>query len=147
MPSPQIPQPILWTDEFSVGIAELDSQHKTLLDMLNRVNALNRGSKSQGRRTKSGTTLLDELGAYAVYHFLTEEALMTQHLGHLRETAMHIEAHRSYWSFIAPMKARLENGDDRVLAELGGYLNRWWINHILQSDKHMGRELRRLGIS
>jgi len=91
-------------------------------------------------------TLLEELNEYAVYHFLSEEKMMREHLPADEEIARHIAAHRSYWKIMADFKKRHQQGDTNVGQELLEYVNRWWLNHILETDKKMGAELNRLGI-
>lgn len=138
------PGRILWRDEFSVGIADIDDQHQRLLGLLNKLNSLNHQQTSP--RIYDLLTLLESLNEYAATHFLSEETLMREHLANDESTVNHIVAHRSYWVIISTLKKRFQAGDAKVNGELVEYLNRWWINHILQTDQHMGRELNRRGI-
>lgn len=138
--------PLAWRDEYSINVAELDAQHRNLLDLLNKVNAHAAKPASPAHHAGPLMTLLEELNEYAYYHFTTEESLMRQHLANSEGTARHLAAHRSYWTIIADFKKRLEQKDSTVGAELLEYLNRWWVRHILETDRHMGVELNQLGI-
>ena len=140
------PEPILWRDEYSIGVADIDAQHRRLLELLNTLNALDPRHSPQARRAGNVMKLLDSFNEYAAYHFLSEEALMREHIEANEDTVKHIVAHRSYWSIISTFKKRFQQGDEKVNAELVEYLNRWWINHILETDQHLGRELNRLGV-
>jgi len=140
------PAPIAWRNEYSVGVAEIDTQHKRLLELLNKVNALNPDRSSSAVRSGEVLRLLDSFNEYAAYHFLTEEGLMREHIEASEDTVKHVVAHRSYWSIISTFKKRFEQGDEKVNGELVEYLNRWWINHILETDQQLGRELNRRGV-
>ena len=60
-----------WSDEFSVGVEEIDRDHKRLLGLL---NDLQKAVEAGERREVLGK-LLDELIHYTNYHFAHEEAL------------------------------------------------------------------------
>ena len=139
-------EPIRWSDDYATGVADIDSQHRRLLELLNTVNALNPEALPPVARTKETLKLLDAFNEYAAYHFLSEEALMREHVAANEDTVKHIVAHRSYWSIISSFKKRFADGDEKVNADLVDYLNRWWINHILETDQQLGRELNRLGV-
>lgn len=141
-----VPNSILWRDEYSVGVADIDSQHKRLLELLNKLNALNPERPAGAGRTGEVMKLLESFNEYAAYHFLSEEALMREHIDANEDSVKHIVAHRSYWSIISTFRKRFQEGDEKVNGELVEYLNRWWINHILETDQQLGRELNRHGV-
>ena len=66
---------INWKNEFSVGVKEMDEQHKKLLGMINRLIA------EQHTLTDSKTIaeLLTEMTDYAQVHFRAEEYLMAEY--------------------------------------------------------------------
>lgn len=138
--------PILWRDEYSVGVGDIDSQHKRLLTLLNKLNTLHPEAAGPKSRQRDLMKLLEGFNEYAAYHFLSEEALMREHLQASEETIKHTMAHRSYWSIISNFKKRFAEGDEKANGELVDYLNRWWVNHILETDQELGRELNRLGV-
>lgn len=139
-------EPILWRDAYSVGVADIDAQHKRLLELLNKLISLDPDKLLPAVRVREIMKLLDSFNEYAAYHFLSEEALMREHLQNNEATVKHIVAHRSYWSIISTFKKRFEEGDEKVNGDLVEYLNRWWVNHILETDQQLGRELNRLGV-
>jgi len=71
---------------------------------------------------------------------------MREHIEANEDSVKHVVAHRSYWSIISTFKKRFEEGDEKVNEDLVEYLNRWWVNHILETDKQLGRELNRRGV-
>ena len=80
--------PFQWADYFETGFGEVDGQHHKLVDL---VNALAQRAAG-GADIKPGELahVLDGLARYAVHHFATEEALMTQ----AGIDARHLDGHR-----------------------------------------------------
>ena len=63
---------IKWSDEYSVGVKQIDDQHKNLVDLINRLfDAMSLG---KGKEVLGG--VFDELKKYTIIHFQTEERLM-----------------------------------------------------------------------
>jgi hemerythrin len=64
---------IEWSDTLSIGVKEIDDQHRTLVDMLNKLNeAIHGGWGKEARRE-----VIDTLIEYTRVHFATEESLMS----------------------------------------------------------------------
>ena len=59
-----------WKKEYSLDVEELDLQHKNLLAMINKLIMFQNESKAIVRR------LIDEVIAYAEFHFLSEDNIM-----------------------------------------------------------------------
>ena len=75
-----------WTDALSVGSAEIDNQHKKLIELVNRLHDAMR--TGQGHETLTG--IFEEVLAYTDYHFKTEERIFNpldypQKLSHLHQ--------------------------------------------------------------
>jgi len=64
-----------WTPDFSVGVEEIDSQHKELFE---RINDLDSAMK-QGRAKEEVVRLVEFLNKYAIVHFGAEEKYMTDY--------------------------------------------------------------------
>ncbi len=131
---------ISWQDDFNTGVDEIDDQHKILLNILNE-------STSKLLSDNSHSLLLgitQELLAYALYHFETEEALMQQyHYQQLDETAMqhHLQEHRGFSQQVVRVREQLLTGQDIDVDELLGFLYQWLLNHILKVDKDLGQAI------
>lgn len=63
---------IVWSDELSVGIEEIDEQHKVLVNLINRMH--NAIAEKHGSEVVSG--ILAELVDYTKIHFAVEESLL-----------------------------------------------------------------------
>lgn len=140
------PKQMVWTDRYSIGVAEIDTQHRALLDILNELNRA--AAKDLGtRRAKDALwTIFEELNEYAAYHFLSEEKLLQEYLPTENATVKHIAQHRNYWVTVSDFKSRYRDGDSRVAGNLIEFLNAWWIEHILGTDMQMGAELNHKGV-
>lgn len=126
-----------WRPEYSVGIDDIDDQHRHLLLLLGRVGQLARDAGAVRQLAK----LIEDLHEYAAYHFGSEEHLMhgaPLPRAHLQQ---HIAEHRRYWREVAEMQQRLEVGDGTVAAALNDFLQHWWIDHICGIDRELGRLL------
>ena len=134
---------IAWSDGFSIGIAEVDKQHRTMLALLDAVRGLVVAQRQHDQQDRLGA-VLDQLNEYASYHFLAEETLLRQHLASHPATAAHIQAHRAYWTTITGYQRKLRYGDPDLCQELYCFLRQWWIGHILSADQEMGAALRLL---
>ena len=64
-----------WNDTYSIGINEIDEQHRHFFDLLNKSHLLISNACNQSELSK----LLDDLIDYSKYHFDIENELMTKH--------------------------------------------------------------------
>lgn len=144
-PTIQTPK-LIWTERYSVGVEEIDSQHRALLDILNLLNRAAEKDLDTRRAKDLLWAIFEELNDYAAYHFLSEENLMQEHLPTASATARHIAQHRHYWVAIAEFKNRYRDGDSSVVADLVKFINTWLIEHIQGTDKQLGAELNRQGV-
>ncbi len=125
-----------WNDKFSIGIEQLDEQHHRLIDLLNRL---------AGRMSRRvGEDLLqrafDDLTAYALFHFESEEAVWHSVLSGDAWEAEHQQTHEKFVSEVLRIKA-LESSQPRreVQDSLLSFLVHWLVFHILESDKLLAK--------
>ncbi|WP_153111417.1 bacteriohemerythrin [Propionivibrio limicola] len=121
-------QLVEWRDDYSLGLAEIDEQHKTLLDLINKV------WQAIIDRSEPDTViaLLGELEKYTVAHFAAEETFMRATDYPAFEA--HKEAHQTFVQRIADEKMRaLEEGTLSI--DLLHFLKDWLVGHILVADR------------
>ncbi|MFZ5570831.1 MAG: bacteriohemerythrin [Thermodesulfobacteriota bacterium] len=119
---------LFWTKDMSVNDEELDTQHKKLFSIINKLIDI------QGGRTDSGKTFdcLKELVDYTGYHFNSENKYMARHdFPMLRE---HIDAHVEYVKKMGVFLEDFEKGRAELNSDLLTYLRDWWTNHVLEED-------------
>jgi len=131
---------ITWNSMLSVGVKEIDDQHKKLVEMANQLNDAMR--EGHGRDVLGKT--LNELVHYTQYHFATEERLMDRH--HYPESAAHKAQHADLVRSIAAFKAKFDQGDVALTSQIMNFLRDWLNSHIMKTDKQFGKALNGLGV-
>lgn len=119
---------INWKNEFSVGVAELDAQHKKLLAMINRLIA----DQKELTDPKMIAELLMEMTDYAEVHFRAEEHLMTEYGYESKD--QHTVAHQDFIDKTRSFLSAGEVGPNILSTALLDFLGKWLINHILTED-------------
>jgi hemerythrin len=129
-----------WTPLFSVGIREIDEQHKLLFKLANEFDEACR----TGDASDSVWRVLDELIRYTEFHFSTEERLMERLQYSVAESHRieHVELRRSVEEF----RSRLQDGSLDLQPEILGFFRDWLTRHIMNSDRQLGAELGRKGL-
>jgi len=123
---------IKWDDSFSVGIAEIDAQHKMLVDMINNLNDAMRQGKGKDALGKTIGGLID----YAGTHFLTEERYFDQ-FGY-PGTLSHKKEHADFTLKVTEFKNKFDTGTVALSIEVVNFLSNWLQNHIKIVDKKYG---------
>lgn len=121
-----------WSDALSLGIPEIDGQHKGLLDMVNELwEAIVAKAVPQ-----TVEHILRELAHYTQAHFTAEEALMrVESYPRFQE---HLAEHQDFIKQVAAAQAGLAQG--RFLGlDLLHYLTDWLVKHIQGADRHYAR--------
>ena len=119
---------ISWKSTYNLGLQEIDEQHQSLLNLINKI------WRAIVRRSDQIVVLalLEELEKYTVAHFAAEETFMrvTGYPGF--ET--HKTEHQSFIERIAEEKRKTDNGSALSL-DLMYFLRDWLVDHILFSDR------------
>lgn len=132
---------ISWTDAFLTNIAEIDAQHRTLVDMVNRLHAAVRA----GRDREALAEVLAGLIAYTRTHFAHEERLMSEH-GY-PEFAAHKAEHDRLTGRVMEFERRFREEGAPLTIELIIFLHDWLLKHILTVDRRYGPFLNARGVS
>ncbi len=130
-----------WSDQFSVGIQELDNQHKKLIGF---INSLHSEKMDKGNGEAIGS-LLDELLEYTRTHFKEEEKLMKEY--EYPEYTTHKAQHSSLLLKVEIMQKKFFSGDKDIFTDIAILLNDWLAEHILVEDKNYGPFLNSKGIT
>ncbi|GGP18106.1 hypothetical protein GCM10010970_03210 [Silvimonas iriomotensis] len=118
---------VQWDDSLSVGIQEIDEQHKVLVALLNELyEAIHR---HQGRA--ASVDILGRLADYTRIHFTVEESLM-RILGY-PDYEEHKQHHEILIGDLRVFQARVQAGD-AVTFELLHFLRNWLTHHIQEGD-------------
>jgi hemerythrin len=121
-----------WDESFSVGVGEIDTQHKNLVSYLNDLHF----AMSQGKGNSILQSLLTRLVAYAQLHFTTEEKYMQRwnYPGYVH----HKGEHETFVKKVGDFKTKFESGLTALSIEILSFLKDWVANHIQGIDKKYG---------
>ncbi len=120
---------IEWTDAFETGIAEVDHDHRRLVELINELDAILSGGGDLGRVG----AIIDALVDYADYHFHREERLLAS-VGY-GEVQAHAEIHARFGQFLGEMiGACMLDPAPETARKLNDYLRSWLVDHILVED-------------
>ncbi|MFW5443616.1 MAG: bacteriohemerythrin [Methylococcaceae bacterium] len=131
---------IIWNDEFNTGVKEIDDQHRILVSTLNEASVKQVSVNSQLRML----IITQDLLAYALYHFETEESLMQQYdYQQADQISMqqHLAEHRDFSQQIVAVREQLQTGKNINISELLKFLNHWLGKHVRETDKALARHI------
>ena len=122
-------QLLAWKTEYSVGISEIDQQHKGLVGMMNELH----DAMMQGKGSEVLGGILKRLIEYTQVHFKTEEDLFEKY-GYPRAKE-HIAEHKKLIADVEKFN-RDYLADKAILSvDLLDFLGDWLKKHIVVSDR------------
>ena len=131
---------MVWKEEFSVEVSQIDQQHKHLVGLLNGLHEV----MSRGGDAAEVAALLQDLVAYTRFHFDFEEKLM-ERAGYTGLEA-HREKHRAMKAEVERLRALAEAKGSSVTHTLMAFLKNWLGKHICGTDKEYVPTMHRAGI-
>lgn len=127
---------IEWRKEFETGVAEVDYEHKELIDVINRLYA-ELGTEAPKDRVAS---FLGEVFAKISAHFALEETVMRKH--RYDEYAAHKAEHEK---LLDDLRVIMDAHEQDAYVDLGFALaasvRDWFINHFKTKDARLHRML------
>jgi hemerythrin len=120
---------IIWKEEYSVQVAEIDNQHKRLFETINILyNIINSQKLNVDLKT-----VFDRLIEYGVVHFDNEEEYFEEF--DYEETENHLIEHNKYREKLNIFYNNYIKGDTSILFELIDFLEDWWVGHVTTIDR------------
>ncbi len=117
-----------WYKKYSVNNEELDGHHRKLFDIFNKMYDKCLHAESAECKCE----IIDELIAYADYHFKTEEQYMAD-IGY-RDIDRHILLHRDYLQKVMQMQQAKDKSDYDLTKQLIEFLYKTLLSHVLEED-------------
>jgi hemerythrin len=124
-----------WKDEYSVGIEDVDYEHKELIDIINRLHELLLADDAR----LTVPIFFDNLIKGVSTHFALEERLMGEH-GYAH-TSEHKEDHERLIEEIRDVKEAFEQAEEIDSVELAMRLEPWFSRHFATHDIRLHKEL------
>jgi hemerythrin-like metal-binding protein len=125
---------IEWRDEFSVGVASVDIEHRELIELINDLHDLT----GKGATEEKVLNSLGEIFAQISAHFALEEKFM-------RDTGYeaypdHKEDHESLLDELRDIMDRVEDDGSYEETRLSRELERWFTEHFRTHDARLHRQ-------
>jgi hemerythrin-like metal-binding protein len=119
---------IQWSDSYRIGLAEIDDQHQSLIDLMNELwTAITTNAPPEYCRR-----ILSRLELYTIEHFGAEEIMMRTI--DYPDFFAHQGAHRQFVGRLQAEIRRLDAGESLTL-DILHFLKDWLVNHILVNDR------------
>lgn len=115
-----------WEESYSVGVKELDDQHKKLIHIINELDQVEDERDAKVR-------ILNALVEYTKEHFATEELYFRQ-FG-FEKTDEHIEEHLELIAEVEDLVYQFAVGESLDAVKLKGFLTTWLVDHIQGADQ------------
>jgi hemerythrin-like metal-binding protein len=120
---------LTWRDDFNVGVAKFDEDHKHLVDLINELH----DAMSRGKGMSALESVLDRLLDYSRSHFKSEEDLMREH-GY-PELEEHAADHQKLLERAESYRDKLSNGGRMMSVEVAEFLVEWLRTHTREMDQ------------
>lgn len=133
---------VQWSEDLSVGVPLIDSQHKMLIGRIQELSDAIRNYQGGGEVAKT----LDFLMDYTDFHFGTEE----RHMRALNYPGLdeHLDKHQQYRDTLKNLGRDFEEeGATTDLADsIDRLLGHWFVEHIKHIDQKLGDFLKKHGV-
>ena len=117
-----------WSNAYSVGIASIDSQHRTLFALGAELHA----AMAAGEGRAACAKILERLVRYTASHFAHEERLLRQH-GYPQYEA-HKAEHDALTKQVLHLQRNLMENQAPITIQLLQFIKAWLAQHIQNSD-------------
>jgi hemerythrin-like metal-binding protein len=127
-----------WTPKLSVGMKDIDEQHKHFIDLINKTKEAVDAHAPRNAQKK----ILDDLVGYGRYHFETEERYFAKFKYPYAQA--HMAAHAELLEQVIVFYDRFEAGED-VALELLDFLKGWLADHLKKHDMKYAEYFKKKG--
>jgi hemerythrin len=129
-----------WKNDYSVGIARIDDQHKALVGFLNELYEAMKAGK--GKETLDAVMI--NLVEYTKTHFASEESFMK--LYNYPDFEVHKQKHDKMAGHVLELKQQFDSGKLTNPMLITTFLKEWLSKHIMGTDKAYGPFLNAKGV-
>ncbi|WP_319777538.1 bacteriohemerythrin [Maridesulfovibrio sp.] len=129
-----------WDERYSVGVNIIDKEHRQLIDMINKAY----DSVKDMEEDKVLRELVKDMFDYAISHFSTEEKLMEKYGFPAAEE--HNKMHHVFSMKAETLGLLVKNETQVEPVKVFKFLADWLRDHILKTDKVLGKFLNEQGV-
>ncbi len=127
---------IEWSESLSVGIEEIDLQHRKIFDLIVSLGDAIRRGDSQSKLEEIIYQMID----YSSYHFETEESYFKKFV--FPGQGAHVREHNLFVDEVKTYRTRLERGEKGLAVEIFDFLSGWISQHVQGMDQRYAPFLR-----
>ena len=118
-----------WEDKYSVGVVELDDQHKRMFAVINELlESINTGTTEEHIGN-----IIESLVKYKIFHFSTEEKYFKEF--NYEGAEDHIIKHKEFNEKLTKMKEKYTEYSVEFAFELIDFLEDWLLDHLMTTDQ------------
>ena len=118
-----------WEDRYSVGVVEIDDQHKRMFATINELL----DSIKTGTTEEHIGSVIDSLIQYKIFHFATEEKYFKEF--NYEGAAFHISKHQEFNKKLSFLKEKYPSPTIEFAYELVDFLEDWLLDHLMVVDQ------------
>lgn len=128
---------VKWSDDYLIGIEEIDNQHKKLFEITDEALNLLKDDLRVDKYDEIAS-ILEELKSYAKYHFKSEEEYMLS-IGYKRYFSQKVD-HDDFIEKINNIDLnKVDENQEEYLMSIVEFAVQWISDHIIQKDKLITR--------
>ena len=122
-----------WKDSYSIGIPQIDKQHKELCDQIDKLY----DACSQGKGANEAGKVLEFLASYTIKHFADEEAF--QKKVNYSGFTQHKAKHTAFLEQVKKLKQEaVQNGMGvSTVIRINQTISSWLVDHIKNTDTEL----------
>lgn len=120
---------IAWKDDYNLNFNRIDQQHRKLIDLLNIVY----NSLTNKEKDNIVEDVISDLLDYTFIHFREEEKHFMEF--NYKDGPEHIAEHEFFIDKVKWLQADHASNEPGVKEDVVVFLQKWFINHIMHSDK------------
>jgi hemerythrin-like metal-binding protein len=118
-----------WEDKYSVGVAEIDGQHKKMFDTINQlINVV-----SVNPTKEALVPIIEALVEYKEFHFATEEKYFKEF--NYEGAKAHIGVHREFGEKLRNLREKYKDDAMSLTYGLVDFLEDWLLEHLMTKDQ------------
>ena len=121
--------PILWKEDYRVGVHVIDDQHQVFFSNLNELYMALYANKAEEWLSH----VFNQIDNYIKFHFATEEKYFDAFKYEFREE--HVKMHNEFSKKIDALRSDFEDKKGDIAPELVKILEDWFVNHINKADR------------
>jgi len=138
---------MLWKDNYELGVAVIDAQHKELFRRVESFLQVLRAEDSWEKKIPKLNETLDFMKRYVVDHFRDEEEYQRsiRYPGY----EAHKQIHTGMVDYVQEISRQYDrsNMNEPLMQQFGGRLLAWLINHVAAEDQLIANYAKKKGMS